>query len=33
MLQETSGLAGADGLPWEAVARAAADLLKLELID
>ena len=33
MLQETSGLAGADGLPWEAVARAAADLLKLGLID
>lgn len=33
MMQETSGLAGSDGLPWEAVARAAGRLRKLGLID
>ena len=32
LMQETSGLAGSDGVPWDAVARAAGRLRKLELI-
>ena len=33
LMQEASGLAGDDGLPWPAVARAMGELRKLELID
>ena len=32
-MEETSGLAGDDGLPWPSVARAAGELRKLGLID
>ncbi len=33
LIQEASGFAGNDGLPWDAVAKPAARLRKLELID
>jgi hypothetical protein len=33
VMQEASGLAGSDGLPWDAVARAAGRLRKIGLID
>lgn len=33
LMQQASGLAGSDGLPWDAVARAAARLRKLGLVD
>lgn len=32
LMQQASGLAGSDGLPWDAVARAAGRLRKLDLI-
>ena len=33
LMQQYSGLAGSDGLPWPAVARATAKLKRLGLID